>query len=554
MSTAEPVFPSESPAVPAKSRGWIVAAIVLVVALDIAFFWQRMAGAEQSEFGAHPDEAAHFVTGLFVRDAAIMVGQHFTVGGHGSLVQEGREFAEDYYTHYPKVSLGVWPPFFYLVQAAWTLPFSPSRLSILLLLCVLAALVAVLTFRALRDEFGVWPAAGGTVLLLTLPLFREYYSMVMAETLSALLMFAAMLSFGAFLDRERRGDVLCFGLFAALAILTKGTGLALALAAPMALVFARKLHLLKRPALWFAVLIVVLLAGPWTWATRHLGQGGWVEPSLSWHFTREALPYYLAKFGRILGLMPLVLFCVGVAARVRTATSSPGRWAAVGALIIGVIVFQSLIPVGFEARHLIPTLPAAVMFIVAGGVAIVQWARSRETGPDKTSMALRVLPWILAISTLACVVPLQAKSYSGFGAVTVTLLDEAGPDDVFLVSSDARGEGMFISEVALRETRPGHVIQRASKALATSSWSGGGYAPKFATDDDLLDFLTSGKIQYLILDDAVPEDKRQEHHEQLHRLLTLHPDAFWLVAGSELVRNGEPQPSPLKVYRIQRRN
>jgi hypothetical protein len=169
-------------------------------------------------------------------------------------------------------------------------------------------------------------------------------------------------------------------------------------------------------------------------------------------------------------------------------------------------------------------------------------------------MALRVLPWILAISTLACVVPLQAKSYSGFGAVTVTLLDEAGPDDVFLVSSDARGEGMFISEVALRETRPGHVIQRASKALATSSWSGGGYAPKFATDDDLLDFLTSGKIQYLILDDAVPEDKRQEHHEQLHRLLTLHPDAFWLVAGSELVRNGEPQPSPLKVYRIQRRN
>jgi hypothetical protein len=469
------------------------------------------------------------------------------------LVQEGREFADDYYAHYPKIGLGVWPPFFYMVQAAWTLPFSPSRASVLLLLCALAAAVAVLVFRAIREEFGIWPAIGGAVLLLTLPLFREYYSMVMAETLSALLMFAATLAFGAFLDRERRGDALRFGFLAALAILTKGTGLALALAAPLALVFARKFHLLKRPALWGGVLIAAL-SGIWTWPTRHLGQGGWVESSPSWHFTREALPYYFEKFGLALGLMPLVLFGIGVLAKIRTSSGLPGRWAALGSLIIGVIVFQSLMPVGFEARHLVPTLPAAVLFVIAGGAAIVQWARSRESGPPERSPALRVLPWVLAGSALVCVVPSQVKNYSGFGPVAVALLDEAGPDDVFLVSSDARGEGMFISEVAMREKRPGHVIQRASKVLASSTWSGGRYAPKFDTDDDLLAFLTSGKIQYLVLDDAVPEDKRQQHHEQLHRLVTHNADAFWMIAATELVRDGEPQSPPLKVYRIQRRN
>ena len=43
---------------------------------------------------------------------------------------------------------------------------------------------------------------------------------------------------------------------AALAVLTKGTGLALALAAPLAMLFTLRLSVLKRPVLWVAVLIV----------------------------------------------------------------------------------------------------------------------------------------------------------------------------------------------------------------------------------------------------------------------------------------------------------
>lgn len=534
-SPAEPIPPT-----PQKARPWIIAGIVLVLAFDLAFFWQRMGQAYQSEFGAHPDEAAHYVTGLFVRDALVMAGNYAASGCQGSPVQVGKEFADSYYAHYPKIGLGVWPPFFYLVQSAWTLPFSPSRTSVLLLLCALAALVAGQLFRVLREEFGVWPAALGAALWLSLPLVRNGYGMVMAETLSTVLMFGAVLAFGDFLDREKRGDVLRFGLLASLAILTKGTGLALLIVAPLALAFTRRFHLLKRPALWCAVLLVAVLAGPWTVATSHLGKGGWLEPHPSWHFTREALPYYALKFGLSLGCAAL-FFGVGAWVKARACPAHRGRWAAAAAFIVGVVVFQAIAPVGLEARHLIPVIPAALMFAVAGFAALAD------------ALKRPVLAGLLGVLVLASVVwPVESKGTAGFGPLAEAVRNETAPQEVTLVSSDARGEGMFIAEVAMHETRPGHIIQRASKALASSTWSGSGYAPAFADDDALLAFLTNGKIHYLVLDDSVPEAKRCAHHDQLKRVVEQHSEWFWSMASSEITRGGERQLAPVRLYKIQR--
>ena len=536
-----------------KSLPWVHALIVLIVALDIAFFWQRIGGAHRSEFGGHPDEAAHVVTGLFVRDAILEAIDYGAGGFRGSPVEIGKEFADEYYSHYPKIGLGVWPPFFYVVQSAWTLPLGASRATLLLLMCMLAGGLGLLVYRALREEYGVLPAAAGMVLLLSLPLVRGQYSMIMAETLSALLMFGAMLCFGNFLDREKRGDALWFGVLAALAILTKGTGLALALAAPLALCFSRKFRLLRRPALWAAVLIVVIVAGPWTWATRNLGKGGWLQPELSWDFTREALFYYAGKFGIALGFLYAFAFTVGVVVKVRASGPHQGHWTAAGALILSVLVFQSIAPVGLEARHLIPALPAALMFSVAGLAWLVRRAmRLRAEEPLSRSA-----PWLAAVVVLALptvLFPIKKKDCFGFGPLAETVLKQAAPADVVLVSSDATGEGMFISEVALREKRPGHTIQRASKSLASSTWSGSGYSPAFEKDDDLLAFLTSGKIQYLVLDDAGLGLKRREHHDQLKRLVEKHPDRFQPLAETDLQRDGHSLQPPIKLYQIPRKN
>jgi len=535
-----------------KSRPWILGLIVFVLAFDLAFFWQRFGGTYESEFGGHPDEAAHVVTGLFVRDAFVEGGRYAADGFRGSPVSRGKEFAADYYTHYPKIGLGVWPPFFYLVQTAWTLPFGASRTSLLLLMCALAGALGLLLYRALHEEYGVSVALAGAAVLLSLPLVRDQYGMVMAETLSALLIFGAMLAFGNFLDHERPSDAWWFGGLAALAILTKGTGLALVLAAPFALLLTRKFHLLKRLVLWASVSMVLLVAGPWTWATRHLGKGGWLQPEPSWSFTREALPYYAGKFGTALGVLFLCLFAVGVVLKVRARNHHSGRWSAVGALIIAAWIFQSIAPVGLEARHLIPVLPPAIMFSVAGLAGLVRrFSRAEFVSPIAAASL-----WLLACGVFA-LPPItssrKGKDCSGFAPLAEAMLAHAAPVDVTLVSSDATGEGMFIAEVALRERRPGHVIQRASKSLATSTWSGSGYTPAFDNDPDLLAFLTSGKIQYLVLDDAGLGNKRRRHHDDLKRVVEAHPERFEFMAEAELRRNGTVLEPSLKLYQILRK-
>jgi hypothetical protein len=529
-----------------NARPWVISAIVFVIAFDLAFFWQRSSGAFHSEFGGHPDEAAHVVTGLFIRDA-LVEAWHYAAGGfHGSPIHIGKEFAERYYGHYPKIGLGVWPPAFYLVQSACTLPFGASRTSLLLLMAVMAATLAWLVYRALRDDLGVAVAVISAALVISLPLVRSYYGMVMAETLSAVFMFGAMLAFGDFLDREKKSDAIWFGVLAALGILTKGTGLALALAAPLALLSMRKWALLKRPALWAAVLIVAVVAGPWTWATRNLGKGGWLQPNPSWSFTAEAIPYYLGKFGNALGYLLAALFVIGLVAVFRLRLQHRGRWVAAGAMIVSVIVFQSIAPVGLEARHLIPILPAAILFSAAGFAFI---AKKVPSGWPVAVLAALVLSG--AVWTL---LPVKAKGFSGFAPLAEQALADDTKMEEMLVSSDATGEGMFIAEVALHEKRPGHVVQRASKSLASSTWSGSGYSPLFQNDADLLHFLTEGKIRYLILDEAVPADRHRDHHDQLLRVVEANRDRILLIGESDILRNGERQPGAAKLYKIAPKN
>jgi hypothetical protein len=353
-------------------------------------------------------------------------------------------------------------------------------------------------------------------------------------------------AFGDFLVREKRADAIWFGVLASLAILTKGTGLALALAAPIALIVTGKWALLKRPALWVAVLIVAVVAGPWTWATRNLGKGGWLQPNPSWSFTAEALPYYLGKFAGALGYVLVALLVIGLVGVFRMKIEHRGRWAAAGALIVSVLIFQSIAPVGLEARHLIPILPAAILFAAAGFAFV---AKKLPSCWHIAGLAVLVLG-----GTVWSLLPIKTKGSSGFAALAEQVLADSAETDEVLVSSDATGEGMFIAEVALHEDRPGHVIQRASKSLASSTWSGSGYSPLFKTDAEVLHFLTEGKIRYLVLDDALPGDRRREHHDQLQRVADANHDRLMLIGEADVFRGGERQPITAKLYKIAPKN
>jgi hypothetical protein len=77
---------------------------------------QVLGGAYTSGFGGYPDEPAHLVTSLMVRE--VIAGLDF---GHPL------QFAQQYYYHYPKVAIGVRPPVFYGALGTWFLVVGASR-------------------------------------------------------------------------------------------------------------------------------------------------------------------------------------------------------------------------------------------------------------------------------------------------------------------------------------------------------------------------------------------------------------------------------------------
>jgi len=512
---------------------------------DLAVFFQLLLftmllqgqGVGISEFGGHPDEPAHVITGLMVRDyVATALGKH------------PMAFAEDYYDHYPKVALGNWPPMFYVMQAAWTLPLGADRATLEAFMALLSAALAWLIYRALRNEFGRGLAFGAAVLFLLLPLVQEHTASIMTEIPITLFVMLATLAYGRFLDHERPMDAILFGLFAALGILTKGSVLSLALAVPLAVVFTRRFHLLTRRAFWLPVPIVLVLAGPWTFKFREQAKAGWEFPQPCWEFTSKALSYYPAKLVLSVGATLFVLAMFGLLTKTSAMNRrepGSGKWVMAAAVLFSVVLAHFVIPCGYEPRHLIPALPALVMFIVAGAEALVQ-----AVMPRMTAGKARTLVYGLALAAFfAGTFKIYQKGTFGLSPAAAMASEKAGEQRKLLISSDATGEGIFIAEVAMNEKRPGSTVRRASKMLASSSWSGAGYQAKFERDEDLIAALEKDGIQVVVTDDSMPPSKRVKHHDQLIRALDGAPGKFELRGKFSMERGGVRHEDAIRVYR-----
>lgn len=436
---------------------------------------QWRGNAFRAEFGDNADEPAHYVTGLMVRDYA---AQGFPA--------RPLEFARNYYLHYPKVSLGHWPPFFYIVQAAWTLTFSPGRASLMLLMGAITALLAALVGEMLQGEID-WPLRyGAGAIFISLPWIARFSRALMAEMLVALLVFLAVIAFGRYLDTERWQPAAWFGLACALAILTKGSAIQLALVPPLAVLLSRRPRLFVRFTFWMPALIVAAIAGPW-----YLLVPGAQHESIARFggvaFDHARLVTSLEFWYQMLGWPLAAASVLGIWL---CSTQKKGIWPSSLAVILGAYLSRSLIE-AYEARHLLVNLPYFLLFAMAGGQFLLRWTGRK--------LMLAAIMAFIAFN-LYQVAP---KHYYGYSAVAETLL--ARPDlthSAILVCSSAEGEGMLISEVAMREARPGHLVLRASKMLASSDWMGAGYHPLFRDVTGTLAWVESVPAGVVVIDEA----------------------------------------------------
>lgn len=499
---------------------------------------QAWSGAYHSEFGAHPDESAHYVTGVMVREylAALAPGSPL-------------RFAQDYYAHYPKVAIGHWPPAFYLLQAVWTLLFSPSRVSVLLLMAVLTAGLATAVFLTLRDQVGGLLAAAAATLLPVLPLMQKASGMVMAEIPLALFCFGAVLAFGRFLDFGRTADAVVFGLASAAAILTKGNGFVVLVAVPLAVVLTRRWERLARPALWASAALVAALCSPWYIVAARMTADHFGARTPTREYALAAARLYTRELTLAVGFGLGLLAAIGLVdtvARPWLRRRVRGNWAAAAGLLIATWAFHCIVPSSREPRHMVMALPALMMFVAAGIAVTARWAGSR---------APRFGHWRLVVVAIAATLfawegfAVPAKSWSGFAAPVERLLRSPGePPSVMLIVSDVLGEGMFISELAMREPRPRRTVLRGSKVLAQSGWDGEGYHLLYRSSADVLDFLDTG-VEAIVLDtSAVTEG--EEHPQLLAQAVRSNPERFESLGDFPVTRAGRVIEGAIEVWRF----
>jgi hypothetical protein len=496
----------------------------------LASLLQIIAGAWTGEFSGYPDEAAHFTTGLMLRD-------YIAQGLPGNPIR----YAENYYLHYPKVAIGHWPPLFHLIEGLWLLVFPVSRISVMALMALYCAVLAALIASWIARQYGKGAGWATGALFITLPLVQEQTSMVMAEGLLAILAFLAASAYSRYLAEGGWRPALKFAVFSTLAILTKGNGWALLMLPFFALLLSHRFRLLLRTDFWIPLLLILALCVPWQVMTAHLVQQGWTGKSGPVYFF-SAVIYFARELW--FGLNPVIFLLASGgagAALLKRGGAKPGP-ASMAALFAAFYVFHGLTPVGLEFRQLMPALPALLTFVPGGAVLIAKLFH-------KNGFHLLGRPAVVAAIAGSFFIGetfgiTRVQSY-GFEQAERLLSARADPKNkVVLVSSEAAGEGIAITEAEMAQPRPGDYILRANKLLARVDWSGERYQPVFASAAAVRTELNSLPASVLILDFTRGERSREDHR-QLLQMIAARPQE-WRLAGSFGPDGGDVRP--VRIY------
>lgn len=495
---------------------------VFVGCLTVLLAVQARFGAWSSEFGFHPDESAHYVTGVMVKE--------FIEGGWD---RHPMRFAEQYYVRYPRLALGHWPPLFPAMLGGWMTLFGVGRFAVYFLLALLGAGTATALYALVRTEVSAWWAAGATVWWLLFERQTKLWaSSVMTEIPLTLFCLLALAAYIRYLQTERAHWSMLFGLAAGAALLTKGLGVTLAVVPPLAVLAAGRLELLLRWSFWAPAAVTICIAGPWYGL-----QGSWIPTAFGGAWQRLTIARMggwedrLAALTESLG--PAVLLAVAAAAvaaaalRTRRRCSPPV--AVLGAYVAGGLALHFALPESSEPRHLFHIAPA-VMALAALALQAVVARRPLRARPAWAPAAGAALLAALIVGRLIWPAGEGVKPNRGLAELAEQIAADPSLDGaVILSASNGNAEGAFVAEMARLAPDPRWFVLRSSKTLAWVNWAAQGqYVELYESASAMTERLAALQVAVVVV--AEGRYPILPHDRLLLESMQAQPDRWKLLA------------------------
>ncbi|MCU0244955.1 MAG: glycosyltransferase [Bryobacter sp.] len=465
---------------------WWAAGVLAVASFGVVM---GAGGAFTAEYDGYPDESAHFMTGLMIRDYLLTWPPAPPL-----------RYAEQYYLHYPKVAFGHWPPLFHTVAAVWWLFVPPSRVTALLLVGGFGFAGALTVYWIGRGVASRGVALGTALLMVATPVFQQSIAMVMSDSLSLFLGAQFLWSMIRHLDEWQGAPRMRLGLWCLGALLVKGTGLVLLGAAIVGILLGSRwlawwgrnglqvLLVAVAPAAVWYVFQEQLLGGTASWA----GIGS-VKP---W-----AIPLLLNAAGPVVGAL-------AVLAGLRGMWEGDAHGTAAGSVLLSAAAVSYVLRAMNEPRHFLVAMPALAFLAMTAIYGLWRWRR--YAGVAALGGVLLTFPWTL-----------YQQQPAGFRK----LISELSLPERMLVSTGAGfDEGSLVALVAEREARPGSTIARAIKMLAQASWVGTRYRLMTRTPEEVVQVLDRYGINVVVAAGTGLTTEDRPHHRLVMEALGTNPN------------------------------
>ena len=468
-----------------SSRFLCLAYLCAILVGALAVF---MVKSYQSGFSG-ADEPSHFLNGYFVAD---YITRHLGSNPMGA--------ATDFYVHYPKISIGHWPPAYYGILGLVFLVLPPTLPVIFAVNVLFAALPAIGVAAALSMLADRRAALAGALVYAVTPLVLEGYVMFMADQPLTACLVAATAVWIAFSVRPGWGSALGFALLAATAVLIKGNGWLVVFLPIFHILLTAKWKLLLSVRLYVAAALAAAIVVPWYMLTAKIAADGF-NYQAGLPYATKALLYNLQSLSRNVTPVGVLLALYAIVAEWRARRVDPARWTIVSAaisLLLATLLLQSLVPVDIVDRYMAPALPAVVVLAVLGAVRLLSRLRANVNAPSPVpALAGAALAVVLAVPGIVHLAKRAPKADTGIVAVTDRLA--AAKPVLTVIDGSASTEGWFIADMAVHDSALRGYVVRASKLLADSNFMGSTYSLKYHDTADVLAELHRLGVQHIVI-------------------------------------------------------